>query len=55
MGLKMKTFNIMGVHKFRGEEGGGSHKKTIYRGNCLKRVAWTICRGLGKKEEGGCF
>ena len=34
MGLKMKNFNIMGVHQFLGE---GDHKKTIYGMNCLKR------------------
>ena len=39
---------------FRG--GGGVYKKTIYRGNCLKKEkgeAWTVCRfkggGLVKK------
>ena len=48
----MKNVNIMGVHQFLGERG---HKKTIYMGNCLKRGAWTICRGLGKKYRGECF
>ena len=59
MGLKMKNVNIMGVHQLL-EEGG--HKKTIYMGNCLKRGAWTICRGLeqfagglAKNREKGVF
>ena len=46
----------MGVDQFLGEAGG--HKKTRkqYIGeNCLKRGAWAICKGLGKKEGGGCF
>ena len=58
----MKNVNIMGVHQFLGEGSQkkkqylwGGHKKTIYMGNCLKRGAWTICRGLGKKQGGGCF
>ena len=42
----MKNVNIMGVHQFLGE---GVTKRTIYMGNCLKKEAWTICRGLGKK------
>ena len=48
----MKNFNIMGVHQFLGE---GGHKKTMYRGNVLKKMARTICRGLGKKEGGWWF
>ena len=46
----------MGVDQFLGEAGG--HKKTRkqYIGeNCLKRGAWAICKGLGKKEGGVCF
>ena len=42
----MKNVNIMGMHQFLGE---GVKKKQLYMGNCLKRGAWTICRGLGKK------
>ena len=45
----MKNVNIMGVNQFLGEWG---HKKTIYMGNCLKREAWTIFMGLGKKKGG---
>ena len=30
MGLKMKNVNILGVHQFLGEEGGGSQKNNIY-------------------------
>ena len=52
VGLKMKNVNIMGVHQFLGEWG---HKKTIYMGNCLKRGAWAICKGLGKNREEGVF
>ena len=56
MALKMKNFNIVGVYQFLGEGGGGEgHKKAIHRRNCLKRGAWTICRGPAKKEGGGCF
>ena len=51
MGLRMKNNNIIGAHQFLGE-GREGHKKSIYIGNCLKRGAWTICRGLGKKYEG---
>ena len=49
MGLKIKNFNIMGVHQFLGV--GGGSQKIIYMGNCLKRGrrAWTICKELGKK------
>ena len=49
--LAQRRFNIMGVYHFLGE---GGCKKYIYRANCLKRGAWTIYRGLGKKERGGC-
>ena len=34
---------------------GGGHKKTIYRGNYLKRGPWTICREHGTKLGGWCF
>ena len=51
MGLRTKNNNIIGAHQFLGE-GREGHKKSIYIGNCLKRGAWTICRGLGKKYEG---
>ena len=47
----MRNFNIIGVQQFLG--GGVSQKSNIYCGNCLKRRAWTICRGLGKNEGGG--
>ena len=33
-------------------------EEPIYRGDCMKRGTWTVCRfrdSLGKKEEGGCF
>ena len=52
MGLKMKIFNIMGVHQFLGEEG---HKKTIYRGNSLERWLGKFAGGLAKKREEDVF
>ena len=48
MGLKMKNYNIIGVHHFLGERG---HKKTIYRGNLLGQFAGD----LAKKREEGVF
>ena len=27
------------------------HKKTIFRGDCLKRGAWTVCRFKRRLEE----
>ena len=51
---KQKCFSRSQLRIFR-VEGEGGHKKSIYRGNCLKRGgAWTVCRfkrGLGQKEE----
>ena len=57
MVLRMKNFNIFGVHwKIRLLARGGP-EKPIYKGDCLKRVgSWRVCwfkMGLGKKEEGG--
>ena len=46
MGLKMKNVNIYGSSPIFSV---GGHKKTIYMGSCLKRGAWTIFKGLGKK------
>ena len=43
MGLRMKNFNIVGVHwkiRLLGGGGWGFHEKLICRGNCLKREAW---------------
>ena len=62
----MKNLNVMWIHwKIRflwgGGRGGGvgGHEKTIYRGNCLKREAWSVCKfkggGLAKKEVDGVF
>ena len=34
---------------------GGVTKKTIIYGELPKKGIWTICRGLGKKQGGGCF
>ena len=49
----MKNVNIMGVHH-RGE-GGGVTKKTIYRGNCLKRELGQFADNLAKNREEGTF
>ena len=48
----MKDFNIMEVHLFLRE---GGHKKTICRGNCLKRGLGQFAGGLVKKREEGFF
>ena len=45
MGLKMKNYNILGVHHFLAE---GCHKKTIYRGNLLGQFAGDLAI---KREE----
>ena len=42
----------MRVHQFLGE---GDHKKTIYRGNCLKRGLGQFAEGLAKKREESVF
>ena len=42
----MKNLNIMGVQQFLGE--GGGHK-TIYMGDCLKRVLGQFSWSLRKK------
>ena len=56
MGLRMKNFNILGIHCNIWLLGGGGVHENQYRGeDCLKRGAWTVCRfkgGLGKKEGG---
>ena len=44
-GLKKKTLILWGSLK------RGGHQNPIYRGNCLKRGAWTVCKwGLVKKK-----
>ena len=45
MVLKIQNVTIVGVHKLLGE---GGHKNKIYM-ELPKKVAWTICWGLGKK------
>ena len=63
MGWRIKNFNIFGVYgKIWALEGGvgwgGGYEKPIYRGDCLEKGAWTVCRfkeGLGKKRGGGVF
>ena len=60
MGLRMKNFNIVGVHlKIRFL--GSVHEKPI-QGELPKigEGAWAVCRfkrgrGVGKKERGGAF
>ena len=53
MDLRLKKFNI-GIHQ-KIQSLDGVHKKTIYRGNCLKRGAQTVCRFKRgpSKEKGG--
>ena len=54
MGLRMKSFNIMGfdwkMQFFCGGRGGGGHEKQIYRGKYQKRGAWTVCRLKGAEK-----
>ena len=45
----MKKVNIMEANQFLGEEG---LKKTIYKGNCLKRGLGQFAGGLAKNREG---
>ena len=56
MGLRMKKFNIMGVHS-KIQFLGGALKTNFFFGgggvNRLKMGAWIVCRfnrGLGKKK-----
>ena len=60
MRLRMKNFNIMGVHwKVWLLGGGGGHRKLIYRGNCLKRMGvgglgqFADLRGKAWQKRGG--
>ena len=62
--LKMKNFNIFGVHWkirlfFYLPGGGGclgSQKTNIEGGHCLKRGAWTVCQFKGGLARvGWCF
>ena len=60
MELRMKNFNILGVHWRIQLLGGGGSRKTNIDGGLSKRgKAWAVCQfkagGLGKKEEGGVF
>ena len=52
MGLRMKNFNIFGVHKKIQVLGGGGE---FTGGIALKSGAWTVCRYKGKawQEIGG--
>ena len=52
MGVKVKKFNIMGVH-WNIQFLQGFMKKTMYGGNWIKKGVWIVCRfkkGLGKKR-----
>ena len=55
MGLMMENSNIMGGHwKIQFSGRGGSPKKQYIGGNCLKKVAWTVCRfkRVGQQRRG---
>ena len=57
MVLRMKNFNILGVHWKIRLLRGGPWKTNIEEGDCLKRGAWRICwfkgGGLARKRGGG--
>ena len=58
MGLRMKNFNIFGVHWKIWFLGGGLTKNLYRMGDCLKRGAWTVCRfkrGAWQERQGGVF
>ena len=59
MELRMKNFNIMGVHRKIQFLGGGVMKNQYTGGNYLKRGGgpWTVFRLKGglPKKRGGCF
>ena len=58
MRLRMKNFNIMGVHRKIRFLGGGFTKNRYIGRNCLKRGSLDSFRfkgGLGKKEGNGVF
>ena len=57
MGLRMKNFNILGIHwKTQLLGGGGVHENWYRGGDCLKKGGLDSFRfkggGLGKKEGG---
>ena len=59
MGLRMKNFDILGVHWKIWLLGGWSSQKTNIEGGLPEKGgAWTVCKfkgGLGKKEGDGVF
>ena len=61
MGLRMKNFNIMGVHwkiQFLSGGGGVTKNQYIYIGFAWEGGAWTVCRFKGGscwKRGGGVF
>ena len=58
MGLRMKNFNVMGVHWKIRFLGPGAWKTNILAMKCLKRGAWAVCRfksWFDKKEEVDVF
>ena len=44
MGLRMKNFNILGVHWKIQFLGGRGYEKPIQMGGLPERVVWTVCR-----------
>ena len=48
MGLRMKNFNILGVHWEIQFLGGRGYEKPIQMGELSERVVWTVCRFKGR-------
>ena len=60
MELRMKNFNILGVHRkikfLKGIGGGGDvHEKTIQKGDCLRGIYRFKGKGAWQEREGLCF
>ena len=57
MVLMMKSFNTFGVHWKIQLLGRGDLEKPIYKGDCPKRGAWTVCwfKGAWQERGGWCF
>ena len=55
-GVKNEKFEYYGG-SLKNPSFRGSHNKLIYRGNCLTREAWTVCRfkGVSGGERECCF
>ena len=52
--LKMKNVNIMGVHQFLGELGGGEGQKKLWYGELPKKELGQFAESLAKNKE-ECF